>query len=321
MGRKVLITQNIPQAGIDLLREKGFTVTIGRTGAAFSGGDLKEYEALLPLLTDKIDEKILQKMPRLKIIANYAVGYNNIDLEAATKRNIAVTNTPGVLTEATADLTWALLMALARLIPQGDRLMREGKYGGWDPMLLLGAEVYGKTLGIIGPGRIGSAVAKRAVGFDMRILYYGRTVNTVLEQETGAERVDFDALLEQADFISLHVPLTGDTRYLIDRPQLLKMKNSAFLINTSRGAVINERALVEALKNGFIAGAGLDVFEREPLLAPGLADLENVVLLPHIGSATVTARTRMAETAAGNIIDFFEGRRPRNLVNQLDLSD
>ncbi|RKY00395.1 D-glycerate dehydrogenase [Candidatus Poribacteria bacterium] len=317
--KKVFITRMLPQPAIDMLKER-FDVDIYEEDRAIPREVLLErvkgIDALLPLLTDKIDAEVMEAAgPNLKIIANYAVGYDNIDVEEATKRGIVVTNTPGVLTETTADLAWALLMAIARRIVEADKFTRAGKFKGWGPMMFLGSDVYGKTLGIVGAGRIGTAVAMRSKGFNMKVLYTDVRRNETLEKELGARKVELDELLRESDFISLHVPLTPETHHLIGERELKMMKKTAYLINTSRGPVIDEKALVEALKNGEIAGAALDVFENEPELTPGLAELDNVVLTPHIGSASVETRTRMATLAAENIIAYFEGKRPPTVVN------
>lgn len=323
--KRVFITRMLPQPAIDMLKER-FDVDIYQEDRAIPREVLLErvkgVDALLPLLTDKIDAEVMDAAgPNLKIIANYAVGYDNIDVEEATRRGIVVTNTPGVLTETTADLAWALLMAIARRIVEADKFTRAGKFKGWGPMMFLGSDVYGKTLGIVGAGRIGTAVAMRSKGFNMKVLYTDVRRNETLERELGARKVELDELLKEADFISLHVPLTPETHHLIGERELKMMKKTAYLINTSRGPVIDEKALVEALKNGEIAGAALDVFENEPELTPGLAELDNVVLTPHIGSASVETRTRMATLAAENIIAYFEGRRPPTAVNPEVLED
>jgi glyoxylate reductase len=244
------------------------------------------------------------------------VGFNNIDVKAATERRILVTNTPGVLTETTADLAWALLMATARRVVEADRFVRRGNYKGWGPMLLLGGDVYGKTLGLVGMGRIGCAMARRAIGFNMRVLY--NDVNRLSEDEEQAMSVtyaDFDVVLRESDFVSLHVPLVPSTRHLIGARELSLMKPTSYLINTSRGPVVDEKALVEALRCRGIAGAGLDVYENEPEMAPGLAQLENAVLLPHIASASVDSRTKMGTMAARNLIAGLAGKLPLNCVN------
>jgi len=252
----------------------------------------------------------------LKIVANYAVGYNNIDIPACTKRKIAVTNTPDVLTDTTADLTFTLMLSVAKRIIEGDNMVRTNNFKGWNPMLLLGSDVSGKTLGILGAGRIGSAMAVRAHGFNMQLLYHDTTRNGNIESNYQAKYVSLDELLNRSDFVTLHIPLNENTTHIINADRLKKMKNTAFLINTSRGPVIDEQALVSALKNKEIAGAGLDVFEDEPVLAPGLAELSNTVLLPHIGSATVETRDKMALMAADNIVNMAQNKIPPNILNK-----
>jgi glyoxylate reductase len=319
MSWNVYITRRIPQSAITQLVEQGFNVEVFKGDEIIPGELLKEKatdcDILLCLLTDKINEDILFGAKNLKMIANYAVGYNNINLEAATRLGIPVTNTPGVLTEATADLTFLLLLGVARRVVEADRMVRKGKFKGWGPMLLLGSELSEKTLGIIGTGRIGSAVARRAAGFNMNILYTDTKSNLDIEKAYLATRTDLKTLLQESDFITIHVPLSGTTFHLINSENLNLMKKSAILINTSRGAVVDEKALVNALQSGQIAGAGLDVFEFEPDLTPGLAKLNNTILLPHIASATTETRTRMAEIAVENILSFYEGKIPPNIVN------
>lgn len=274
--------------------------------------------ALMCNLTDKVDGALLDAATQLQIVANVAVGYNNIDVVAATERGIVVTNTPDVLTETTADLAFALILAAARRLSEADPYMRAGEYKQWrlfQPHL--GLDVYGKTLGIVGMGRIGAAVARRgALGFHMRILYDGRHSHDQAEREWGAQRVALDTLLRESDFVSLHVPLNDETRHLIAARELSLMKPTAILVNTARGPVIDEKALVDALRNKVIAGAGLDVYEDEPQMKPGLAELtRHVVLTPHIGSATTETRLRMSLTAARNISAMLLGDRPPNAVN------
>jgi glyoxylate reductase len=273
-------------------------------------------DALICLLTEKVDRELLDAAgPNLRIIANVAVGYDNIDVLGCTERNVAVTNTPGVLDETTADFTWTLLMAVARRLVEGDRLARSGAWRQWNLDQLCGTDVWGKTLGIIGFGRIGRAVARRAAGFRMRVIYYSTTrAPTEVEGELNAEYMERDRVLEQGDFLSLHVPLRVDTRGLIGPAELAKMKRTAFLINTTRGPVVQEAALVAALEQGMIAGAALDVFEHEPLISDGLRR-ENVVLAPHLGSASIETRTRMAMIAVENVIAFFSGKRPPTILN------
>jgi len=273
-------------------------------------------DALICLLTEKVDRELLDAAgPNLRIVANVAVGFDNIDVPACTERNVAVTNTPGVLDETTADFAWTLLMAVARRLVEGDRMARSGAWTKWNLDQLCGTDVWGKTLGIIGLGRIGRAVARRASGFRMRIIYNSTTRAPVeIEKELNAEFVSRDAVFEQADFISLHVPLNAATRGLVGPAELAKMKRTAFLINTTRGPVVQEAALIDALERGLIAGAALDVFEREPLIPDGLRR-DNVVLAPHLGSASVETRTRMAMIAAENAIAFFDGKRPPTILN------
>lgn len=315
----VYVTREIPQAGLDIVRDACEHVEINPEDRVLTRQELlaavRGRDGVLCLLTDTVDAAVLDAAAGCRVFANYAVGYNNIDVPAATARRIAVTNTPGVLTDATADLTWALLFATARRIPEGDRYTRAGKFKGWSPMLLLGGDISGRTLGIVGAGRIGTAVALRSRGFRMRVLYFDTVQNEAIEQAVGAERVDLDRLLRESDFVSLHVSLDESTRHLIGARELGLMKPTAYLVNTSRGPVVDERALVSALRERRIAGAGLDVFENEPALAPGLAELDNVVIPPHLGSATIATRTRMATLAATNLVAALRGERPPNIVN------
>jgi glyoxylate reductase len=319
MEPRAFISQPIPVAGLELLRREGIRFEINEDNRVLPKSELisrlEEKEGLLCLLTDRIDAGVIEAATRLRGIATCAVGYDNIDLEAAARRGIPVSNTPGVLTETTADLTWALILAVARRIPEADRFTRAGLFKGWEIMLMLGADVHGKTLGIVGAGRIGTAVAERARGFRMRILYCSPERNDEIERELAAARVDLNHLLRESDFVSLHVPLTPETRHLIGERELALMKPGAFLINTSRGAAIDEAALVRALREKRIAGAGLDVYEGEPRLCEGLRDLDNAVLLPHIGSASLETRSRMAERAAMNLTAMLRGQRPPDCVN------
>lgn len=279
--------------------------------------EVKGADALLPQLSHRIDGEILDAAgPQLKIVANCAVGYNNIDLAACSTQRIPATNTPGVLTETTADLAFSLLLAVARQIPAADAFVRQGGWSGFSPTLFLGSDIFGKTLGIIGMGRIGQAVALRASGFKMRILYHNRTrLPKNIEQNLNASYTSLYQLLREADFVSLHCPLTADTKGIIGEKELRQLKKSAFLINTARGECVEEKALVQTLRESLLAGAGLDVFEEEPGLAPGLKDLPNVVVTPHIGSATLETRTRMGIMCGENIKAVFEGKRPPNLLN------
>ena len=276
-----------------------------------------EAEAIICLLTDRIDVEVMDAAPHLKIIANVAVGYDNIDVAAATERGIIVTNTPDVLTECTADLTFALILATARRIVEADAYMRGGKFKGWELFQPhLGLDVYGKTLGIVGMGRIGTAVARRAaLGFKMNVLYTANSLKTEGERELGAKLVSFPDLLSQSDFITIHTPLTPQTHHLFRLNEFRQMKPSAILINTARGPIVKEADLVQALEQGLIAGAGLDVYEDEPKAHPGLTQLPQVVMVPHIGSATTETRRRMAVMAAQNVVAVLGGQEPINPVN------
>lgn len=313
----LFLTRRIPEPAIKRLEEK-FTLKINPYNRALTHQELiegvKDAEALICLLTDNIDKEVISAAPKLKVISSYAVGYNNIEVEYATQLGIAVCNTPGVLTETTADLTWALILATCRRISESERFLRKGNFKGWEPMLMLGLDVYGKTLGIIGMGRIGQAVAKRATGFAMRIIYYNDVpVSNTLPFEIT--ETDLQTLLKEADIITLHLPLTKETFHLIGKEEFALMKENAVLINTSRGAVIDEKELIKALSEKRIFSAGLDVYENEPDIPQELLALENVVLLPHIGSASIETRTKMALLAAENAIAVMEGRKPPAQVN------
>ena len=316
---KVLVTGNLPEEVLGQLRT-GHEVIFHPANRPMERERLltlvPDREGLLCMITDRVDEEVMEAAPRLKVIANFGVGFDNIDLRAASAKGILVSNTPDVLTEATADLTFALMLSVARRVLEGDRITRAGAFRFWAPMHFLGQEVSGKTLGIHGLGRIGEAVARRAKGFGMEILYHNRhRLPSAQEKIREITYCGFHELLARSDFVSVHVPLTIDTRHLIGKEELALMRRSAFLINTSRGPVVEEMALVEALKDGVIAGAGLDVYEREPELSPGLAELRNVVLLPHVGSATVETRTNMGLRAAGNLLAGLRGERPIDCLN------
>ena len=277
---------------------------------------VRKVDGLLCLLTDAIDDEILAAGSNLKVVANFAVGFNNIDVSAATRRKIPVTNTPGVLTDTTADMAWALLLAAARRVAEGDRFVRTRAWQGWGPLQYMGGDVTGATLGIIGLGRIGQAVVRRARGFDMKVIYWNRTrLSPEQENELGVAYAEMDEVLRRSDFVSLHVALNDETTHLIGAQQLALMKPTACIINTARGPVIDEKALVSALQEGTIGAAGLDVYEHEPELEPGLYDLENAVLAPHLGSATIGTRTKMGNMAAENCLAGCRGERPPNLVN------
>ena len=319
MNCNVLVTREIPKEAIDLLRANCETVEVHGGESLLTReeliGKVGGRDGILCCLTERIDSDVLEAAEGIKGVANMAVGYDNIDLTAATNRGIPVSNTPGVLTDATADLAWALIFAVARRIVEADKFTRAGKFKAWGPMMFLGGDVTGRSLGIVGAGRIGTAVALRSRGFGMAVLYYDRVQNVLLERDVAARRVGLDELLSESDFVSLHVNFTPETRHLIGERELSLMKPTGYIINTSRGAVIDEEALVGALRRGRIAGAGLDVYEDEPRLRRGLAELDNLVLLPHIGSASIATRTKMAVMAAENLVAMLKGERAPNCVN------
>ena len=315
---KVFVTRPLPREAINLLATY-CEVQVYPSDSALKPPQLgevcRDVEGLLAVGV-RVDEEVLGQAARLRVVANCGVGYDNIDVAACTRRKIVVTNTPGVLTDTTADLAFALLMAAARRVVEADRFVREGRWQRWEFGMMWGADVHNKTLGIWGFGRIGQATARRGRGFDMKILYHSRhRADEALEREIGARYVDRDTLLRESDFLSLHIPMAPETHHLIGAHELKLMKPSAFLINTARGKVVDEEALVAALNAKTIAGAGLDVFEHEPHLHPELAKLDNVVLLPHVGSATGETRLAMAMLAAENLLAALEGHRPPNVVN------
>ncbi|RMF54260.1 MAG: D-glycerate dehydrogenase [Bacteroidetes bacterium] len=319
---RIVITRPVPEAGIAELR-KAHEVTVHDLGPD-SGGDeegilavAREADALISMLDNPLTARVMAGCPRLKVIAQYAVGYDNIDLEAARARGIVVTHTPGVLTEATADFTMALMLALARRLPEAERYVRAGRFRRWEATTLLGMELRGKTLGIVGLGRIGAAVARRALGFGMQVVYYNRRrANPTVERMACARFVPLETLLAESDVVSLHCPLNAESRHLIDAAALARMKPTALLVNTARGAVVDEAALVEALRAGRLAGAALDVFEHEPAIHPGLLELDRVVLAPHLASATTETRTEMARMCARAVMAVLEGEEkiPYRLV-------
>ena len=316
---RILITGRLPEEIMASLSKK-YAVEANMEDRPFDRQKLlqsiRDKDGLISMITDNVDAELLDAAPHLKIIAHFGVGYNNIDVKAASERGIHVSNTPGVLTDATAELAFALILAVSRRVVACDRLTREGRFQYWAPMLFLGREVTGKTLGIIGLGKIGEAVAMRAKGFHMRILYHNRTrIDISQEKALNAEYVSLTTLLAESDFVSLHVPLTEHTKHLIGEDELSLMKPTAYLINTSRGPVVDEQALVSALRERTIDGAGLDVYEHEPALTPGLTELDNVVLLPHVGSGTLETRIKMATMAVENLIAGLSGEVPPNLVN------
>jgi glyoxylate reductase len=314
-------TNEVPAPALDLLRAVGDVRVYAGTAAPPRDLLLKEVagaDGLFCILTEKVDTELLDRAPRLKAVANMAVGFDNIDLAAATKRGVKVTNTPEVLTETTADATFALLLAAARRISEGDRMVRRGGWTlRWSPMMMVGHDVYGKTLGIYGLGRIGAAVARRAQGFGMNLAYYDATRNEGLEQKLGVKYLPFDDLLKESDFLTVHVPLLPTTRKSIGEREIGLMKKTAYLVNTSRGQVIDEGALLKALREKRIAGAAIDVFESEPIGPQSeLTRLENVVLTPHLASASIETRTEMAMMAARNLVSALKGEVPPNLVNR-----
>ncbi|HET7713083.1 MAG TPA: D-glycerate dehydrogenase [Patescibacteria group bacterium] len=314
---KVVITRRIPPPAEEILKSAGHEVVVSPMPRPLSREELKNFvvgaDGILSLLTDKIDGEVMDAAgDKLKIIANYAVGFDNINLTDATQRKIVVTNTPGVLTEAVAEHTFALILSLAKNIVEADKFTRSGGYQGWEPELFLGQSLYQKTIGIIGAGRIGGYVAKAAQGFSMKIIYHDVRRNEEFEKATGSQFVDLMTLLSNSDIVTIHVPLTSETKHLLGAAHFPLMKKTALLINTSRGGVIDEEALVSALQAGTIGGAGLDVYENEPRLAEGLTHLKNVILTPHTASATLEARSAMSKIAAENIVAVLSGQAPLN---------
>ena len=318
---KVFVTRNIDPEAIRLMKEAGLDVIVWQDELPPSCDVLldqsKDAFALLTLVTDKIDDELMGKSPHLKVVANMAVGYDNFDVPSATKRGIAMANTPGVLTKTTADLTWALLMAAGRLVVQGDRDVRAGKWKTWLPLGYLGQDIYDSTLGILGLGQIGFEVAKRGLGFDMKILYYDTNRRRDFEEKYGFEySSDIETILRKSDFVSVHTPLTDETYHLISTEQLAMMKPSAILVNAARGPIVDPKALYEALKTKVIAGAALDVTEPEPINPNDpLLTLDNCVIAPHIGSASVATRNKMAVLSAQNIIAYFQKKPLPTCIN------
>ena len=319
MPTKIYVTRQIPEAALTLLRPHGDLTVWGQEKVVpreVLGQEIRETDALLCMVSERIDEDLLSYASRLRIVANMAVGYDNVDVPALTRREIVFTNTPGVLTETTADLAFALVLGIARRISEGERLVRLGQWPTWSPFVFLGTDVHHATLGIVGLGRIGSEVAKRAKGFDMRILYTNRSRNPEAEKRFGCAWVDLPTLLRESDFVVVLVPLSSETRHLLSTPQFNLMKRTAFLINAARGPIVDQRALYEALHDGVIAGAALDVTDPEPIPHDDpLLSLENCLIVPHVGSASIATRTRMATLAAENIAAFLSGHRPLTPVN------
>lgn len=318
---RVFVTRKIPDAGIRILREAGYDVNVYDDIEPLSReiflNKIENIDALIPMLSENVDKEAMDRAVKLKIIANYAVGYNNIDINYANTKKIFVTNTPNVLTEATADLTWALILSVTKRIPEADQFVRQGKFKGWEPLLMLGDDVSGKTLGIIGAGRIGQAVGSRARGFKMNVLYYSPSEKKQFEHQIGVRRCEFDELIQKADILTIHCPLNEKTHHMINSENIYNIKKGAFIINTSRGPVIDEKALAQALESGHLGGAGLDVYEFEPEINSTLLKLKNVILLPHIGSATRDTRSAMACMAANNVKAVLNGNKPLNPVNDI----
>ena len=321
---KIFITRKIPERGINKLREKGYEIVINPEDKILSKDELidslkdKNYDAVLCLLTDKIDKDVIEAAgTQIKIFANMAVGFDNIDIKSAKEKKIMITNTPEVLTESVAEHTIALMLAISRRIVEADKFTRQGNYQGWAPMLMLGNDIAEKTIGIVGLGRIGIRVAEiLSKGYKAKIIYHDIRRNESFEKEIGAQyKENLEDLLKEANYVTLHIPLLPATHHLINEEKLKIMKPTSYLINTSRGPIINEQALVRALKEGWIRSAALDVFENEPNLTPGLAELDNVILTPHIASATEKTRAKMSELAAENIIAALEGKTPPNLIS------
>jgi len=325
---KILVTRKIPGNSLQKLIDAGHDVTVSEFDRPLTAeelvGKINGMDAIISLLTDRVDGDLIDAAgPGLKIISNYAVGFDNVEVKAATDRGVIVTNTPcDEVNEAVAEHTWAFIMSLARRVVEADEFIRQegyfkdkGGYKGWEPGLFLGSSIKNKTLGIIGLGRIGSMVAKRAKGYDMNLLYNKHDPDPVAEKELGVKFVSLPELLSQSDFISLHVPLNEETRHMIGKDAFEKMKKGVFLVNTARGQVIDEPSLIEALQYGKVGGAALDVFDNEPNIAPELIKAPNVILTPHIASATFEARNKMGELAVSSILDFSENKKPVNLVN------
>ena len=316
---KIFVTRKIPEQGLEILR-KHHKIEVNPYDRVLSKEEiiegLKDKDGLLCLLTDNIDEDIIKSEPKLKMISNYAVGYNNIDVKTATENKIPISNTPGVLTDTTAEMAWALLFSVSRRIVEGDDFTRGGNFNGWAPLLMLGKDINQKTLGVIGTGRIGTAFALKSKGFEMKVLYHDINKNEKLEKVLNAEKVNLKKLLKESDFISIHVPLIKETHHLISKKELNLMKKDAILINTSRGPVVDEKALAQKLKEKGIFGAGLDVYEDEPKINKELLKLNNVILQPHSASATNDTRTKMSIIAAENMIDGLDGKIPKNCINR-----
>ena len=311
---KVFVTKEIPEVGINYLKNKGFEVYIRKEKGIIPDTELiqalKEYDGIISMLSDNLTKETLKHAEKVKVIANYAVGYNNIDIDYAKSKGIIVTNTPDVLTYATAELAFGLMLASSRRLVEADKFTREGKFIGWEPMLFLGKTLDGATVGIVGMGRIGRKFAEMLQGFNVNIIYYSKT-----RKDLPYRFVDFETLLKQSDFISLHLPLTKESKHMITKNEFEKMKDGVVFINTARGAIVKELDLVEALKSGKVAYAGLDVYEFEPEITEELKKMDNVVILPHIGSATEKARNEMSMLVAKNVVAVLSGEKPLTPVN------
>lgn len=316
---KVLITRRIPEVAINLLKKNKFEILQPISDKPISKNRLKllaeQADGILSLLTDRIDKELINSLQRCKVIANFAVGYNNIDIIAASEKGIIVTNTPGVLTDSTADLTIALMLNTTRRISESEKFLRDGKFTGWKPDLLLGRELKNKILGIIGAGAIGQAVGERALSFGLKIIYYNRSPKREFERKTRSKKVSLNTLLKTSDIISIHLPLSDETKNLLSKEKLELLKRDAVIINTSRGEILDEQHMIKMLESNRIYSAGLDVFHNEPDINPRLLKMRNVIVLPHVGSATVETRNAMAELAAKNIINVLKGRKPLTPVN------
>lgn len=322
---KIYLTREIPESGLNMLRKNIESISVYQETKPIPKEilhqNIEDVDGLVTLLTDEISDETLDKAKNLKVISNYAVGYDNIDVESATERGIMVTNTPGVLTQATAELTWALLLCTVRNLLPADQFVRDGNFNGWSPTLFRGLELDGKTLGILGAGRIGRAVGRIASAFGMNVLYLSRSRKPQFEEDVNAKYAELSVLLPKTDVLSIHLPLTPDTHHMITKNELVRMKEGAYLINTGRGSVVKEDDLVEALETDHLAGAGLDVYENEPDVHPKLQKRNDVVLLPHVGSATHQTRDEMARMTAQNLIDGLNNDKPENLVNPEALRD
>ena len=316
---KVFITRKISSAAEELLKIRGFSVKVFPHNRVISNDELvknaKNTDAIISLLTEKFDKKTIDKLNKCRIIANYAVGYNNIDIKYATEKGITITNTPDVLTDATAEIAASLIISCARQLPRSDKFMREHKFKGWEPGLFLGIQLTGKTLGLVGAGRIGRATAKRMKGFGCKIIYYNRSKKHEFERKLKAKKVSLETLVKTSDFVSVHVPLNESTNLLLDKSKLEMLKSNAIFVNTARGEIVEEKYLIKMLKNKRIFAAGFDVYENEPQINPELFSLKNVILLPHIGSATFETRDKMAVLAAKNVINVLSGKKPLTPVN------